>query len=247
MVRRARQGDGDAMRRLVAANLRFVVTVARAYTGSGMSLLELISEGNMGLIEAVSRYDETRGLKFITYAVWWIRQAIFRALERTTKDVRPPVNQVYDLKRVERRAATLGQELGRDPTFEELVESTGLGAERVQNAMAASVREVSLDSPAHPDDEETLASAFAVGVDVEEEYERTALAETVERCLATLDPREQRILSYYFGFGGQEPMSLEKIGAVLGLTRERIRQLRDQALARVRAEHGDRLVEFSSN
>ena len=248
LVKLIKAGDQEAMQRLVAANLRFVVSVAREYTGSGLPLIELISEGNMGLIEAVPRFDETRGLKFITYAVWWIRQAIFKALDRTSKDVRPPVNHVYDLKKVERQAVALSQKLGRDPTFEEIVESTGIGPDRVQNALAVSRREISLDLPAYPNEEETLMSAFPTAdIDVEEEFERAALAETLQSCLAVLDEREHQIVCSYFGMEGREPMSLEKIGTALGLTRERIRQLRDRALDKMRAQYGEQLIEFSHN
>jgi len=248
LVKRIKAGDEKALQKLVSANLRFVVSVAREYTGSGLPLIELISEGNMGLIEAVPRFDETRGLKFITYAVWWIRQAIFKALDRTSKDVRPPVNHVYDLKKVERQTVVLSQELGRDPTFDEIVESTGIGRDRVRNALAVSRREISLDVPAYPNEEESLMAAFpAANADVEEEFEKAALAETLQSCLATLDDREHQIICSYFGIGGREPMSLEKIGAALGLTRERIRQLRDRALEKMRTQYGEQLMDFSQN
>ena len=248
LVKRTKAGDEEAMQKLVAANLRFVVSVAREYTGSGLPLIELISEGNMGLIEAVPRFDETRGLKFITYAVWWIRQAIFKALDRTGKDVRPPVNHVYDLKKVERQTVALSQELGRDPTFEEIVENTGIGRDRVRNALAVSRREISLDVPAYPNEEESLMSAFpAAGTDVEEEFEKATLAEILQNCLATLDERECQIICSYFGIGGRESMSLEKIGVALGLTRERIRQLRDRALGKMRVQYGEQLLDFSRN
>ena len=248
LVKQIKAGDEGAMQKLVAANLRFVVSVAREYTGSGLPLIELISEGNMGLIEAVPRFDETRGLKFITYAVWWIRQAIFKALDRTSKDVRPPVNHVYDLKKVERQAVVLSQKLGRDPTFDEIVESTGIGPDRVQNALAVSRREISLDVPVYPNEEESLLAAFpAADIDVEEEGEKTALCEVLQISLEVLDEREYQIICSYFGIGGREPMSLEKIGMALGLTRERIRQLRDRALDKMRIQYGERLHEFSHN
>ena len=248
LVKCIKAGDEEATKKLVASNLRFVVSVAREYTGSGLPLIELISEGNIGLIEAVPRFDETRGLKFITYAVWWIRQAIFKALDRTRKDVRPPVNHVYDLKKVERQTVALSQKLGRDPTFDEIVEGTGIGPLRVQNALAVSRREIPLDVPVYANEEESLVTAFlTANSDVEEEFEKAALAETLKSCLAVLDEREQQIICSYFGIGGREPMSLEKIGTALSLTRERIRQLRDRALGKMRAQYGEQLLDFSRN
>jgi RNA polymerase primary sigma factor len=248
LVRRARHGDDEARQQLITANLRFVVSVAKEYTGCGLSLVELISEGNLGLLEAVQRFDETRGFKFITYAVWWIRQAILKALSRRKKTVRPPVNQINDLKKVEQEVGSLTQQLGRVPTLEEVAESAHISMERARKAVEAGKGDVHLDTPIYLGEEKTFLSRFAdEDRSLEESFEQHLLTETVDHCLEGLDERERRIIRWYFGLGGLEPMTLEKIGDALDLTRERIRQLRDRALDKLRAQYGELLMEVSRN
>ncbi len=248
LMKRIHEGDDGAMQKLVAANLRFVVSVARDYARSDIPLGELISAGNMGLLRAVSTFDETRGLKFITYAVWWIRQGICKAMDQVSRDVRRPSNQLLDMKRIEGETRRLEQELGRPPSAEELVEQTGYLPSRVRNALESSWGEVSLDVPASPSQEDVPLNLLPTEDEsVDEDYERSELQELLRASMAALDARERQVLRTYFGFDGHEAMSLERIGDGLGLTRERVRQIRDSALHKMRARHGSALVEFCRN
>jgi len=245
---RARQGDEQARQDLVTANLRFVVSVARDYKDYGMSLIELISEGNIGLMEAIGRFDETRGFKFITYAVWWIRQAILKALAEQGKATRPPMSQVNDLQKIEKQANFLSQKLGRAPTYEEVVAQVDISSERTRNAMVIAQQDISLDAPAYPEEEIPLVSIFGTDQEgIDESIEKRQMKETIQTCLDVLDEREYQILRSYFGLGDAKPMTLEEIGEALGITRERVRQLRNRALKKMRVQYGELLVEFSSN
>ena len=247
LVHRAHTGDERAMHQIVEANLRFVVRIARGYHGRGLSFMELISEGNLGLLEAVQRFDETRGFKFITYAVWWIRQAILRALAEHGKIARPPLSRVNDLQKVERWRGILAQKLGRDPTPEEIATSAGLSLERTHNALYMAQPDVSMDAPTALDERESLMATFAAGTpDPADCYERAALSHTLQACLDLLDRRERVVVRAYFGLDDQEPQTLEQIGLQLGLTRERVRQLRDEALDKMRTHAGDLLLELSN-
>ena len=248
VVKRAKQGDITAMHELVTANLRFVVSIAKEYTNSGLSFIELISEGNVGLLEAVNRFDETRGFKFITYAVWWIRQAILKALAEDSKAARPPMSQINDLQKVEKRSERLTQTLGRNPTLDEIAESAQISLDRARNALEVGQRDLSLDTPIYTDEEDTLLSVFAASDGApEDSFDQTALHETLHDCLKILDEREHRIVCAYFGLEDHSPMTLERIGATLGLTRERVRQLRDRAVQKMRLQWGDLLLELSKN
>ena len=244
----ARAGEEDAMHQMVEANLRFVVSIAKGYNGRGLSFIELISEGNFGLIEAVKRFDETRGFKFITYAVWWIRQAILKALAEHSKIARPPMSQVNDLQKVERRVGVLAQQLGRDPTLEEIAHSAEISLDRTRNALTIAQSDISLDTPAFPEDGEPLVATFADGEpDPGDRCEHAALTDAVHACLDLLDQREGLIIRAYFGLDDQPCLTLEQIGMCLGLTRERVRQLRDRALNKIRGRCGNLLLELSSN
>ena len=249
LIRKARNGDEQSRQQLIEANLRFVVKIAREYTGRGLSLMELISEGNVGLIEALGRYDENYGTKFITYAVWWIRQAIRQALSRAGKTVVLPAGYTNDRNRLERGCERLIQKLGRNPTFEELVECLDLSSRRTRHALGVYQSEISLDSPLYPGGgDEKLGSMLAVeAADVEEEFEKAMLTETIYACLDILDERERRIVCAYYGLENQTPMTLEQIGKVIGVTRERVRQIRNQALEKIRHHYGEQLMEFSRN
>jgi RNA polymerase primary sigma factor len=246
--KRAKAGDETARQALVHANLRFVVSVARDYKGYGLSLIELVSEGNLGLMEAIKRFDETRGFKFITYAVWWIRQAILKALAEQGKIARPPMSQMSDWQKVDRETNALAQALGRAPTFEEIVARLDISADRTRNALEVSQQDISLDAPAFPDEETSLAQVFAVDQEaVDIRYEHTQMAETVTACLQVLDSRESQVVRAYFGLEDTQPRTLEEIGNTMGVTRERVRQLRNRALEKMRRACGDLLVEFSHN
>jgi RNA polymerase primary sigma factor len=248
LARKARKGDEQARQKLVTANLRFVVRVAREYAGRGLSLMELISEGNMGLLSAVERFDAERGFKFITYAVWWIRQAILKALSQASRARRAPMSRINDLRKVERDTRKLSQRLGRTPTFDELVEHMPLSQMRARNALEEAHRDISLDAPFYAADDEGWESLLAVEeADAEELLEASLLAEKMRDCLRKLDERERRIICSYFGLEGYAPMTLEQIGRILGLTRERVRQLRDEALGKMRSRDGTQLRAFSRN
>ena len=248
LVVKARAGDERAMHQMVEANLRFVVSIAKEYNGRGLSFVELISEGNVGLIEAVKRFDETRGFKFITYAVWWIRQAILKALAEQGKIARPPMSQINDLQKVEKESGFLAQQLGRVPTFEEIADRVDISVERTRNAFEVSQQDVSLDAPAFPDEETSLVQVFASNeASIDERFVDSEMRETVTACLGVLDDREYQIVRAYFGLDNSEPQTLEEIGDAMGVTRERIRQLRNRALEKMKAECGGLLMEFSQN
>ena len=248
LVRRARRGDEQATQDLVTANLRFVVSVAKRYTNYGMSFIELIAEGNTGLLEAVQRFDESRGFKFITYAVWWIRQAILKALAEQSRVARPPMSQVNDLQKVERTTASLTQRLGRAPTPEEVAADAHISLDRTRNAMELDQNDVSLDAPIFAEEEDSMQSFLAADEPaLDDGFDHRALCEAVHGSLQVLDEREQLIVRCYFGLENRDPMTLEQIGQILGLTRERVRQLRDRALQKVRAEYGPLLHELSAN
>ena len=248
LFKRVKEGSEEARQKIILANLRFVVRVAREYKDYGLSLVELISEGNFGLLEAVKRFDETRGFKFITYAVWWIRQAILKALAEQGKIAKPPLSQINDLQRMEKEAGALAHQLGRSPTFEEVSDSVDISAERTKNAWVAAQQDLFLDAPAYQDEEAPLMTVFAAdqpGVD--DVVVQGQLEHNVHACLQVLDDREYQIVSSYFGFDDLRPMTLAEIGESLGLTRERVRQLRNRALDKLRFQCGELLLEFSSN
>lgn len=249
LVRRARDGDGAAMHDLIRANLRFVVTVANEFRGTGCPMNELISDGNVGLAEAARRFDETRGLKFITYAVWWIRQSIRRSLSQRRRIVVAPSNRVADLQKVDSARQDLSQILGRTPTVFELADETGLSLRRVERGLEVAVSDVRLDRPLYADEEETSMTTIIESADPPTDNETVEHEERilVERCLGTLSSREREIIRRYYGFDHCEPMTLEEIGNTLGLTRERIRQLRDLSLTKLRARFGSVLFELSRN
>ena len=245
LARKIKQGDKKALEKLTRANLRFVVSVAKQYQNQGLSLADLINEGNIGLIKAAKRFDETRGFKFISYAVWWIRQAILQALAEQSRIVRVPLNRAGALHRIGRRSSTLLQELGREPTVEEIAEGLEISREEVERTLAISQSHLSLDAPVTPGEDnrllDYLPDQYSPGPE-DEAYER-ALKETVEGALSTLKEREAKILSLYFGLDDQDPMTLEEIGALLGITRERVRQIKEKALLRLRHASRARFLE----
>ena len=248
LFKSAKAGDEEARQALVQANLRFVVRVARGYHDCGLSLIELISEGNLGLLEAVQRFDETRGFKFITYAVWWIRQAILHALAEHGKIARPPLSRVSDRQKVEKEAALLAQQLGRAPTVEEIAACVDFSAERIRNAFEMGQPDLPLDAPAFADGEVTFAQTFvSAEPSSHERFVHGEMRAAVADCLKVLDFRESQIVRAYFGLDDSAPKTLEEIGESMGVTRERVRQLRNRALEKMKDECGGQLVEFSSN
>lgn len=229
-------GNEESLDKLVRSNLRFVVSVAKKYQNQGVSLSDLINEGNLGLIRAAHKFDETKGIKFISYAVWWIRQAILQALAEQSRIVRVPLNRAGTLHRIGKRSAALQQELGREPTVEEIAEGMDISRDEVAKTLSISQSHLSLDAPLTPGEDNKLLDYLPdtqnAGPD-QETFER-ALTDSIEEVLGTLKDREAKILRLYFGLEGQEPMTLEEIGSMMGITRERVRQIKEKALARLR-------------
>jgi RNA polymerase primary sigma factor len=244
-----RQGDPEAMQELVKRNLRFVISVAKKYQNRGLQLTDLIGEGNVGLLTAARKFDPDQGVKFISYAVWWIRQAILASLARQGRTVRVPLNRTADLSRIVRTAETLRQELRREPTPEEIAKSTGLSLEVVQSLAALNTSEVRLDAPLDPDGDRSLIDRFIADdqSDAEEQAMDKFLTAEIEGALATLPARDAKVLRLYFGLDGGREHTLEEIGGMLGVTRERVRQLRDRALKRLReGDVGRALASFAA-
>ena len=236
LAQRIRTGDGDALDKLVRSNLRFVVSVAKKYQNQGVALADLINEGNLGLIRAAHKFDETKGIKFISYAVWWIRQAILQALAEQSRIVRVPLNRAGTLHRIGKRANALLQELGREPTHEEIAEEMDISEEEVAKTISISQTHLSLDAPLTPGEDNKLLDYLPDNLNPtpdEQTFEK-ALTEAIEESLSSLKEREAKILRLYFGLDGGEPMTLEQIGSLLGITRERVRQIKEKALSRLR-------------
>src|SRR6187455_3017983 len=236
LARLIKQGDQKALDRLTKGNLRFLGSVAKQYQNQGLSLPDLINEGNLGLIKAAQRFDETRGFKFISYAVWWIRQSILQALAEQSRIVRVPLNRAGALHRIGKRASTLLQELGRQPTHLEIAEGLDITEEEVAKTMLISQVHLSLDAPMTPGEDNRLLDYLpdTTNRTPDEQTFEKALTEAIEESLSGLKERESKILRLYFGLDGEDPMTLEDIGTLLGITRERVRQIKEKALSRLR-------------
>jgi RNA polymerase primary sigma factor len=236
IARRTRQGDEAAMQELVTRNLRFVISVAKKYQNRGLALVDLIGEGNVGLMIAVRKFDPDHGVKFISYAVWWIRQSILAAIARHGRTVRVPLNRTADLSRIIRSRETLRQSLGREPTADEISGVLGLSVEIVQSLTALNTAELRLDAPMASDGDRALIDRFLIEShhDVESDAVDQFLASEIDVALGKLSPRDARVLRLYYGLDGGREHTLEEIGVIFGVTRERVRQLRDRALKRLR-------------
>jgi RNA polymerase primary sigma factor len=249
IAKRVRAGDEEAMQELVKRNLRFVISVAKKYQNRGLALTDLIGEGNIGLLTAARKFDPDQGVKFISYAVWWIRQAILASLARQGRTVRVPLNRTADLSRIVRTAETLRQDLRREPTPEEIAHATGLSLDVVQALAALNTSDVRLDAPLDPEGDRSLIERFIADEqgDPETQAMDKFLSEEIENALRTLPPRDAKVLRLYFGLDGGREHTLEEIGGMLGVTRERVRQLRDRALKRLRdGEVGRALASFAA-
>jgi RNA polymerase primary sigma factor len=236
LARRIQAGDQDAMEELVRRNLRFVVSVAKKYQNRGMPLIDLIGEGNVGLMTAARKFDPDQGVKFISYAVWWIRQAILAALARQGRTVRVPLNRTADLSRVIKAVAMLREKLTREPTALEISHVTGISTEIVGALVTLNAADVRLDASIGKDSDRALIERFAAedGSTPEGQLLEQFKSHEVERALLTLPPRDAKILRLYFGLDADREHTLDEIGKMLGVTRERVRQLRDRALKRLR-------------
>jgi RNA polymerase primary sigma factor len=236
LARRSREGDIDALDKLVQANLRFVVSVAKQYQNQGLSLNDLINEGNLGLIRAAQKFDETRGFKFISYAVWWIRQAMSQAIIEQSKIIRIPTGKVQNFSRINKAFQMLEQEYMRDPSIEDVMQKTGLSEEDINEYLKNIISTVSTDAGIGEDGEMTYGDTLHDDSHLapEEEMMRTSVEGMLANMLATLDDREKEIVTLYFGLGGNDTHTLEEIGEKLNLTRERVRQIKERCLDRLK-------------
>jgi RNA polymerase primary sigma factor len=249
IARRVQAGDDEAMQELAKRNLRFVISVAKKYQNRGLALMDLIGEGNIGLLTAARTFDPDHGVKFISYAVWWIRQAILAAIARHGRSVRVPLNRTADLSRIVRASEALRQDLQREPTPEEIAKVVNLSVDVVQSLAALNTADVRLDAPLDPEGDRTLVDRFVASEygDAEGEVIDQFLTEEIDAALRTLPPRDARVLRLYFGLDGGREHTLEEIGDMFGVTRERVRQLRDRALKRLRdGEAGRALASFAA-
>jgi len=244
LAKRIRVGDSEALNRLIKANLRFVVSVSKQYQNQGLTLSDLIDEGNLGLIKAALRFDETRGFKFISYAVWWIRQAILQALAEQARIVRLPLNKIGFINKINRTFSELEQLFEREPSILEIAHTLELAPEDVKDAIRNSGKHISMDAPISNDEETNLydviinseASSPDLGLLID------SLRKEIERALSTLSEREANILRLYYGLNGNHSHTLEEIGAEFELTRERVRQIKEKAIRRLRHTSRSRLL-----
>lgn len=235
LAQRIREGDQVALEKLTKTNLRFVVSVAKQYQNQGLTLGDLINEGNLGLIKAAKRFDETKGFKFISYAVWWIRQSILQAIAEQSRIVRLPLNQVGSLSKISKAFSRLEQEYEREPSPEELADILETTVDKVSDTLSNSGRHVSMDAPFVQGEENTLLDVLEnADPDTDSILIDESLSEEIKRSLATLTEREREIIVLFFGLGTNHQLSLEEIGEKFSLTRERVRQIKDKALQRLR-------------
>jgi len=236
LAQRIKEGDPRALDRLVRANLRFVVSVAKQYQNQGLSLQDLIDEGNLGLIKAAQRFDETRGFKFISYAVWWIRQSILQAVAEQARTIRLPLNQVGAVSKLKKTAAMLEQEYQRKPSTAELAKELDLSEAKVQSLMGMNMRQISTDAPLDDDDEGSFLDVYvdqdstATDEAVENESDNNA----IRRALSSLTDKERQVINMYYGIGTTREYSLDEIALTMGISRERTRQIRDRVLKRLK-------------
>ncbi|MBL0098469.1 MAG: RNA polymerase sigma factor RpoD/SigA [Bacteroidetes bacterium] len=241
LAQRIRQGDQEALDKLTRANLRFVVSVAKQYQNQGMSLPDLINEGNLGLIKAAQRFDETKGFKFISYAVWWIRQSILQAIAEQSRMVRLPLNQIGAMNKVKKALSKLEQKYGRDPSPEEISEAVDLSYNQIRDVLRVGNRPISMDAPFDNNDENNTLLDVLVndGIPSTDAFLLDeSLSEDINRSLSTLSKREAEVIKMFFGIGIKLSMSLDEIGIELGLTRERVRQIKETGLRRLKHNSG---------
>ncbi len=244
LARRIREGDQDALHKLVNANLRFVVSVSKQYQNQGLSLSDLINEGNLGLIKAASRFDETRGFKFISYAVWWIRQSILQALAEQARIVRLPLNKIGSISKVKKSLSALSQKLEREPTEEEIAKELDLKTKDIKQALKISGRHISMDAPLIDGEENNLYDVLQNETTPvpDKELLIESLQKEVERALTVLPKREADILKHYYGLNGIQQYTLEEIGVEFDLTRERVRQIREKAIRKLKSSSKSKIL-----
>ena len=236
LAQRIREGDQSALDKLTKANLRFVISVAKQYQNQGLTLSDLINEGNVGLVKAAQRFDETRGFKFISYAVWWIRQSILQALAEQSRIVRLPLNKIGSINKINKTFAFLEQSHERPPSAEEIAKELDMTINDVKESMKNSGRHVSMDAPLVEGEDSNLYDVLRSGESPNPDRDllHESLRTEIERALETLTPREADVIRLYFGLGNQHPMTLEEIGETFDLTRERVRQIKEKAIRRLK-------------
>lgn len=235
LAKRIRSGDTEALSKLVNANLRFVVSVAKQYQNQGITLPDLINEGNLGLMKAAQRFDETRGFKFISYAVWWIRQSILQALAEQSRIVRLPVNKIGSINRINKAFSRLEQKYEREPSLQEIADMLEIAPDEVKEALKTNGRTLSMDAPISPDEENTMYDILQGpdNLSPDRQLISESLSFEIERALSTLSPREAKVLKLYFGINLKHPLTLEEIGEEMKLTRERVRQIKEKAIKKI--------------
>ncbi len=244
LARRIKQGDQGALEKLTKANLRFVVSVAKQYQNQGLSLPDLINEGNLGLIKAAKRFDETRGFKFISYAVWWIRQSILQALAEQSRLVRLPLNQVGSLNKIKKASSKFEQENQRPPSVDEIAEMMEMPEYKIDKAMKITTRYVSMDAPIAPDEDTKFLDVYMHNDNPNTDYTlmRESLNKEIQRSLATLTDKERDVINLYYGIGMNHGLTLEEIGTKFDLTRERVRQIKEKAIRRLKHTSRSKLL-----
>ena len=249
LAQRIKAGDRAALDRLVKANLRFVVSVAKQYQNQGLSLQDLINEGNLGLVKAAQRFDETRGFKFISYAVWWIRQSILQAVAEQARIIRLPMNQVGALAKVKKAVSMLEQKLERRPTVKEIADAVDLPEDKVDQLMSLNSRAVSTDAPIDDQDDTNFLDIYVTEDEVQTDsaVEKESTSRAIRRSLDMLNEKERTIICMYFGLGSTREYSLEEIAMKLDISRERTRQIRDRALKRLKSEPNSPLYQMYMN
>ncbi|MFZ4400767.1 MAG: sigma-70 family RNA polymerase sigma factor [Bacteroidales bacterium] len=244
LAQRIRAGDQIALEKLTKANLRFVVSVAKQYQNQGLSLPDLINEGNLGLIKAAKRFDETRGFKFISYAVWWIRQSILQALAEQSRIVRLPLNQVGSLNKIKKESSRLEQRLERTPSIQEIADALDIPRDKIADVMNITTRYVSMDAPLIQDEDTNFIDVF-ISEDnpiTDSILMRESLAKEIERSLATLTDKERDVVNLFYGIGMSHGLTLDEIGAKFDLTRERVRQIKEKAIRRLKNTSRSKLL-----
>lgn len=249
LAQRIKAGDQAALDKLVRANLRFVVSVAKQYQNQGLSLQDLINEGNLGLVKAAQRFDETRGFKFISYAVWWIRQSILQAVAEQARVIRLPMNQVGALAKVKKAVALLEQQLERRPTVKEVAEAIGMPEDKVEQLLNLNSRTVSTDAPLDDEDDANFLDVYVAddGVQTDTAVEQESTSKAIRSSLDMLNEKERSIVCMYFGLGTSREYTLEEIAMKLNISRERTRQIRDRALKRLKSEPNSPLYQMYMN
>lgn len=244
LARRIKAGDQKALEKLIRANLRFVVSVAKQYQNQGLSLPDLINEGNLGLIKAAQRFDETRGFKFISYAVWWIRQSILQALAEQSRLVRLPLNQVGSLNKIKKATSRLEQEFERTPSIDEIAQSLEIPEHKIDKAMRITTRYISTDAPLAEDDDLKFLDVYVSDETpkTDSNLMRESLNREIQRSLSTLTEKERDVINLYYGIGMNHGLTLEEIGAKFNLTRERVRQIKEKAIRRLKHTSRSRLL-----